>query len=144
MILIGFDLDETLIHTNHDKDKLDLYTKINDITFNERTYNLFKKIYSKSKEKLFILTSRPPECKEQIKNIFGIDKVFTNNTGFRDKNDLDKNIDNIDLKTRLVIKKLEFMENLSKDLEYIIYYDDLYNIFWKLNKNIKIMVMKPL
>lgn len=144
-ILWGFDVDETLIITNHELDKKSFYTTVNDIKFRHAMYELYTFMLKYNKKNMFILTSRPPVIKKQLSEIFKIETIYTNDIQFKTQQEFEiYNKDRYVFNLGCVEKKLLQLDALSNNADYIYYFDDLYKMFEKFNRNPKIKIMQPL
>jgi len=145
-IYYGFDLDDTLILTDHQADAQDLYLKINNVTFNSKMYDYFCFVRERYPDKVFILTSRPFQCKDQIKAIFNIANVYTNYKGFQTHEEIKRYFQNKHAASAKAVKqKMKVLTELQKNgNNIVIYFDDIVKAFADYNTNENIMVLAPL
>lgn len=143
-ILYGFDLDDTLILTDHQADAQDLYLKINNIRFNPKMYNYFCFVRERYPDQIFILTSRPFVCKDQIEQIFQIKKIYTNSQGFQSHEEITRYFQHKDTSSiTSVQQKMKVLTQLQQNGNIIIYFDDIVKHFAEYNSNENILVIAP-
>lgn len=133
LILWLFDLDETLIFPNHQRDAECLYNHINHPKLNKPTVQFFNYLLKLYPENVGILTSRPDDCRSEIQKLFPkCHKIYCNDKGFTSQMELDqwKNSGESSLILN-VEKKISQMAIIKEDGHYnqLILFDDRYEIF---------------
>ena len=80
-ILFIFDFDHTLVKTNAEKDRKNLFLKISGQKYIDKTFKIFNTVKSSMESSLFIVTSRHHATIPKISKIlsFDEDKIITRN-----------------------------------------------------------------